>query len=221
MATKDYPTDAPRLIERCREEGYEKLVFAKRAKRSESWLFKLFYLAYRWLYRLLTGYEIQVGNFSVVPRGALRRIVGVSEIWNHYAVGALKARVSHVEVPTERGTRLAGNSRMDFTSLVTHGLSAVSVHGDIMGVRLFVATFFLLLLVITALASIVIIKLTTVLVIPNWASYVGSLFLVIVIQTVMLSWFFSFLVLSGRSVYNFLPQRDHQYFVLDLRRIYP
>jgi len=42
MATKDYPTDAPRLIERCRDEGYEKLIFAERAKRSESLPFKLF-----------------------------------------------------------------------------------------------------------------------------------------------------------------------------------
>jgi glycosyltransferase involved in cell wall biosynthesis len=218
---EDDPREVPRLLARCREEGYEKLVFAKRTKRSESWFFKLFYYAYRWLYRLLTGYEIRVGNFSVVPRGVLRRIVGVSEIWNHYAVGILKAKVSHVEVPTKRGTRLAGNPRMNFSSLVTHGLSAVSVHGDVMGVRLFVATLFLLLLVVAALVSVVIIKLATDLTIPDWASYVGSLLLMILIQTVLLTWFFSFLVLSGRSVSNFLPQRDHQYFVLDIRRIYP
>ena len=41
----------PRLIERCRDEGYEKLIFAERVKRSESLPFKLFYLAYRRLYR--------------------------------------------------------------------------------------------------------------------------------------------------------------------------
>jgi glycosyltransferase involved in cell wall biosynthesis len=218
---EDDPEDVPRLIERCREEGYEKLVFAKRTKRSESRMFKLFYFLYRWLYRLLTGYEIRVGNFSVVPRGVLRRIVGVSAIWNHYAVGALKAKVSYVEVSTKRGVRLAGYSRMDFSSLVQHGLSAVSVHGDIMGVRLFVAAFFILLLVVAALVLVVVVKIATNFTIPGWASYTGSLFLVLLMQAVLLSWFFSFLVLSGRSVYNFLPQRDHKYFVLDIRRIYP
>ncbi len=218
---EDDPRDVPRLIERCREEGYEKLVFAKRTKRSESWLFKLFYFVYRWLYRLLTGYEIRVGNFSVVPHGVLRRIVGVSEIWNHYAVGALKARVSYVEVPTKRGVRLAGSSKMNFPALVTHGLSAVSVHGDIMGVRLIVTTFFLMLLVAAALISVVVVRFATYLAIPGWASYVGLLLLMILVQVVMLAWFFSFLVLSGRNVANFLPQRDHQYFVLDVRRIYP
>ena len=61
-------TDVPRHIDRCHDEGYEKLIFAERAKRSESLPFKLFYLAYRRLYRLLTGHEIRVSNFSVVPR---------------------------------------------------------------------------------------------------------------------------------------------------------
>ena len=39
---EDDPADVPRLIERCRDEGYEKLIFAERAKRSESLPFKLF-----------------------------------------------------------------------------------------------------------------------------------------------------------------------------------
>lgn len=218
---EDDPKDVPRLIERCREEGYEKLVFAKRAKRSEGWLFKLFYSAYRWLYRLLTGYEIRVGNFSVVPRGVLQRIVGVSEIWNHYAVGALKARISYVEIPIERGTRLAGNPKMNFPSLVTHGLSAVSVYGDMVGIRLLVATFFLIVFVVAGLVTVLTIKFTTNLAIPGWTSYLGALSLVILMQAVMLSLFFSFLVLSGRNASNFLPQRDYQYFVLDVRKIYP
>ncbi len=218
---EDDPRDVLRLIERCREEEYEKLIFAKRSKRSESMLFKLLYFIYRWFYRLLTGHEIRMGNFSVVPHRVLRRIVGVSEIWNHYAAGALKARVSYAEVPIKRGTRLAGKSKMNFPSLVTHGLSAISVHGDIVGVRLLVITFFLMLLFGAGLISVVIVKFTTTLAIPGWTSYIGALLLVILMQTVMLSLFFSFLVLSGRNASNFLPHRDYQYFVLDIHRIYP
>jgi len=218
---EDDPADVPRLIERCRDEGYEKMIFAERAKRSESLPFKLFYLAYRRLYRLLTGYEIRVGNFSVVPRRVLRRLVGTSEIWNHYAVGALKARVPSVQVPIKRGTRLAGKSKMSFPSLVTHGLSAISVHGEIVGTRLLVATFFLMLLVVFGLVSVVVIRVATDLAIPGWASYVGGLFLIILMQTVTLSLFFSFLILSGRNASNFMPQRDHEYFVLDVQRISP
>jgi len=218
---EDDPADVPKLIKRCHEEGYEKLVFAKRVKRSERLPFKLFYFAYRRLYRVLTGYEIRVGNFSVVPRRVLRRLVGVSEIWNHYAVGALKARVPSIQVPIKRAPRLTGTSKMNFPSLVTHGLSAISVHGEVVGARLLVATFVFMLLAFCGLVSVAIIRFATDLAIPGWASYVGALFFVILMQTVMLSLFFSFLVLSGRNASDFLPQRDYEYFVLDVQRIYP
>ena len=120
-----------------------------------------------------------MGNFSVVPRRVLRRLVVVSEIWNHHPVGALKARVPSVQVPIKPGTRLAGSSKMSFPSLVTHGLSAISVHGEIVGARLLVATFFLMLLVVFGLVSVMVIRLVTDLAIPGWASYVGALFLII------------------------------------------
>lgn len=218
---EDDPDDVPKLIERCQDEGYEKLVFAKRIKRSESWPFALFYLAYRLLYRLLTGREIRVGNFSVIPRDVLYRIVGVSEIWNHYAVGALKAKVPYVEVPCKRGVRLFGRSRMNFHSLVTHGLSAVSVHGETVGVRMLAMTCLLMLFAVLGIAAVLVIKLTTDLAIPGWASYLGALLFVILMQTVTLSLFFSFLILSGRNASSFLPQRDYAHFILGVRRIYP
>ena len=49
----------------------------------------------------------------------------------------------------------------------------------------------------------------------------GAVLLVILLHTVVLSLFFSFLVLSGRNASNFLPQRDYKYFILDVQRIYP
>src|SRR5215218_4758114 len=94
---EDDPADVPRLIERCRDEGYEKMIFAERAKRSASLPFKLFYLAYRRLYRLLTRCEIRVGNVGVGARSVRRGVVGSWERGSHYAVGALKARVPSVQ----------------------------------------------------------------------------------------------------------------------------
>jgi polyisoprenyl-phosphate glycosyltransferase len=218
---EDDPDDVPKLIEKCRREGYEKLVFAKRLKRSESWLFKLFYLVYRLFYRLLTGYEIRVGNFSVIPYEVLYRVVSVSEIWNHYAVGALKAKVPYVEVPAKRGVRLAGRSRMNFPTLVTHGLSAVSVHGDVVGVRMLVVTCLLMIFAVFGIAVIVVIKITTELAIPGWTSYLSALLFVILMQAVMLSLFFSVLVLNTRNSSSFLPQRDYKHFIMNVRRVYP
>ena len=78
-----------------------------------------------------------------------------------------------------------------------------------------------MLLVVFGLVFVMVIRFATDLAIPGWAAYVGALFLIILMQTVTLSLFFSFLILSGRNASNFMPQRDHEYFVLDVQRISP
>lgn len=217
---EDDPKDVPRLIEKCAAEGFRKVVFARRSKRSEGLLFRFFYNVYKSFYRLLTGQEMRVGNFSIIPREILSRLVVVSEVWNHYAVGVLKARVPYAEVNTRRGVRLSGRPQMNFISLVTHGLSAISVYGDIVGVRLLIATSILILLSIIGILTALTIKFTTTLAIPGWTTYVVALFLIILMQGVILSLFFIFIVLSGRNNASFLPQRDYHYFILRARDIF-
>ena len=53
---------------------------AQRAQRSESLAFKLFYRVYIGLFRLLTGYRINFGNFSVMPAAHVRRIIASQHI---------------------------------------------------------------------------------------------------------------------------------------------
>ncbi len=216
---EDSPDDVPKLIERCAAEGYSKIVFGQRSRRVENLTFRSFYLLYKWLHRLLTGRQIRVGNFSIIPNTILHRLVAVSEIWNHYAAGVLKAKVPYSEIPTLRSKRLAGQSQMNFVSLVTHGLGAISVYGDIVGVRLLIATSWLIVLAAIAIATAVTIRLTTTLAIPGWATNVVALLLIILIQAVILSLFFIFVVLSGRNNFGFLPLRDYQHFISRIRVI--
>lgn len=218
---EDNPKDVLRLIEKCAKEGYEKVVFARRTKRSESQIFKLFYITYKCFYHILTGNKIHIGNFSIIPYKILRRLVVVSEIWNHYAAGLLKAKVPYTEIHSVRSTRLAGESQMNFVSLVTHGLSAISVYGDIAGVRLFIATCLLILLTMISIVGVIIIKFSTNLAIPGWTSYIIALLSIILMQAVIMSLFFIFVVLSGRNNSIFLPQRDYHYFILGLKEVFP
>ena len=102
---------------------------------------------------------------------------------------------------------------MNFISLVTHGLSAISVHGDVVGVRLLIATTLLILFAIAGICVVVVIRLLTDLAIPGWATYVVALLLIILIQAVTLSLFFIFLVLSNRDNASFLPERDYVHFI--------
>jgi polyisoprenyl-phosphate glycosyltransferase len=210
---EDEPADVVRLAEKCREENLSKMVFATRSKRSEGIVFRFFYSLYRWFYKILTGKAIRIGNFSIVPRRILQRLVVVSEVWNHYAAGAMKARVPYVEINTTRGKRLHGSPKMNFISLVTHGLSAISVNGDVAGVRLLVGTCVLIFLAFTGILAVVIIRLVTDLAIPGWATYVVALLLIILIQAVTLSLFFIFLVLNNRNNASFMPERDYVHFI--------
>jgi glycosyltransferase involved in cell wall biosynthesis len=218
---EDDPRDVVRLIDKCQEYEYTKLIFAQRTKRSENRKFRLFYWLYKKFYKVLTGQNIRVGNFSIIPHKILSRVVVVSELWNHYAVGVLKARVPYTEICCVRGSRLAGRPQMNFVSLVTHGLSAISVYGDVVGVRLLVASLILIVLTAMIILTVIGIKLFTTLAIPGWASYIVALFSIIFIQFVMLSMFFIFTILSGRNASNFIPKRDYHYFVLSIQTVFP
>lgn len=217
---EDNPEDVLRLITRCQEYDYRKLVFAQRTRRSESWKFRFFYLIYKGLYKLLTGQDVRVGNFSIIPHQIVSRLVVVSEIWNHYAAGVLKAKVPYTEIPCRRSLRLAGHPQMNFVSLVSHGLSAISVYGDVVGVRLLVASFFLIILTIIAILSVLAIRAITTLAIPGWTSYLVTLFVVIIMQLVLVSMFFIFTILSGRNNSSFIPKRDYHYFVFKVHQAF-
>lgn len=218
---EDKPEDAVRLIEEYQRGDRESVIFAQRTKRSEGLLFRLSYFIYQRLYKALTGQEIRIGNFSIIPGQLLTRIVVVSEIWNHYSSGILKAKIPHRYIPTDRSNRLAGSSRMNYVQLVVHGLSAISIYGDVIGVRALMATLMLAIISVALIIIAIVVRSATDLAIPGWATYVVGLSFIILLQSITISFSFVFLVLNGRNNYSFLPQRDYHYFVLDVRRVFP
>lgn len=209
---EDRPSDVVRMIEIARNTPGQ-LIFALRARRSEGKLFRTFYLAYRAVFRVLTGQVIRVGNFSLIPRAIVRRLVSVSEVWNHYASAVQRARVPCTFLPTDRGKRLAGRSTMNFVSLVTHGMSAISVHAETVGARMLVLACIMVGLIVAAMAVVVAIRLFTALAIPGWATFVLGLLSLMLLQTFFMALFFAGTVLHGRNAYTFLPSRDFSHFV--------
>ena len=215
---EDDPRDVPRLLEECQAQQYQKVVFAERSKRSESWLFRVCYALYQLLHRLLTGQPVRVGNFSVIPRPRLASLVGVAEIWNHYAAAVFKSRQPCCGIAACRAPRLAGRSRMNFVSLVIHGLSAISVHADVVGVRLLIASLLGILLAAAGLAAIVAVRLLTALAIPGWATSAAGILAVVLLELVLFSIVFCFMTLSNRQGTTVLPLRDYPYFIASVER---
>jgi hypothetical protein len=217
---EDNPKDVPRLINCCQAESYTKVIFAKRTKRSETFVFKCCYLVYKLIYKLLTGHHIQVGNFSVIPYSLLHRVVVVSEIWNHYASGIMRARIPYIEIATKRSNRLFGRSKMNFVSLVTHGISSISVYADIVGTRLIISISVVVLLILMTLIGILFIKLFTTLAIPGWTSFMIGILCSILMQAVMLSVVFALMILNTRNSYGFMLSQDYHYFVFRLKEVF-
>ncbi|HEY0552540.1 MAG TPA: hypothetical protein VGF13_23270, partial [Verrucomicrobiae bacterium] len=59
----------------------------------------------------------------------------------HYAAAVFQARLPRDLVATRRGARYSGKSKMNFVSLVIHGLQALSVFIEVVAVRLLIAMF--------------------------------------------------------------------------------
>ena len=210
---EDSPDDVPRLVERLAANSDNVVVFAERRRRSESLWFRWCYALYRWCHLLLTGIPVRVGNFSIVPATQLERLVVVSELWNHYAAAVFKARIPHDTIPTERARRLSGPSHMNFVGLVAHGLSALSVHAETMGVRLLVLTMVAVLGIGTLIGAVVAVRFLTPFAIPGWATTATGILAVLLIKGASLAVMFSFLVLHGRSQPSFVPLRDYSLFI--------
>jgi hypothetical protein len=218
---EDAPEDVPRLLAAAREGDGRRIVFAERRRRSESLVFRVLYHAYRWVHHGLTGIPVRVGNFSVIPKAQLQRLVAVSELWNHYAAAVFKARLPRTLVPTTRGQRLTGRSRMNFVALVGHGLSALSVHAELIGVRMLVLTVLLTVVVCGLLAAVLGLRMWTSLAIPGWATTAAGLLVVVLFQMLAFAIVFVFLVLHARSHPAFLPIRDYGYFVSGIVDVFP
>lgn len=217
---EDDPRDVPRLIRECIAKQGTKIIFAARTRRSEGLAFKFFYHLYRLVHFLLTGVTVRVGNFSVVPMASLKRLVAVSELWNHYAAAVHKARLPMELIPTRRSSRLAGSSHMDIVALVVHGLSAMAVFGDRIGVRLLLLVSLGILLNIGALVGVIVVRLFTTLAIPGWATYAVGLLFVMLMQMLLVVLVFVFVILAARDRTNIIPSRDYVHLAGKIQRVY-
>ncbi len=201
---EDPPEHVPILLDAWQHQP-GRIVFAERRKRMESFTFRTLYHCYRLLHLLLTGISVRVGNFSVIPASALPALAASPDLWNHYAAAVFRLRWPTATVPLDRGRRYAGQSKMNFSALCVHGLSAISVFADLAGARL-MAMAVLLLPIALGVAWL-------------WpAAAFGALLGAVLLCGQAAA--FLLQTVSARSQMNFLPARDAAFFVAGLTQIY-
>ena len=210
---EDRADHVPLLLAEFRRRGGRDVIFAARTKRLERLWFRAFYALYRRVHLVLTGIEVRVGNFSVLPAAAVSRLMVVPELWNHYAAAVVRAKLPFSTVPLPRGRRLRGHSAMNFVSLVIHGLSAISVFSDVVSARLLAGAAIFSTGLALALAAVVAVRFGTGLAIPGWATYAGGFLAVLLLQSLLLAVLLVFQIIGSRSQMSFLAARDAHYFI--------
>lgn len=202
---EDRAEDLPALLAEFESAGCREAIFAARTKRMEGAAFQISYHGFRMMHWLLTGIAVRVGNFSILPREAISRLMVAPDVWNHYAAAVYKTRFPRRLLPLARGSRLAGRSRMNFVSLLIHGLSAMSVFSDQIGARLLLGAAGL------AMASGIVSVIT------GWNS-LTFLLLAVAAQSLAFAAVFALAIVSRRSTPNFLLLRDAHHFLLGTTR---
>jgi hypothetical protein len=214
---EDRPIDIPALLA-ANQQCPAHVVFAGRAKRSETRAFRFWYLVYKLIFYMLTGRMINFGNYSIIPMSAVRRLVRMPELWNNLAASILRSRLPFVTVPTVRGMRYTGRSTMNLVSLVVHGLSAMSVYSDTIFVRILLVAAFTAGISTAGIIAVTIIRFTTDLAVPGWATTAVGNLLIILLQTVVIIAAASLPMLAGRSSRPIIPILDSQPYIVRRER---
>ena len=206
---EDLPSELKRMIDSV-DPSEERVVVAQRSKRSESFSFRLHYAIYVQIFRALTGHKIDFGNFSVLCRSHVRRLVHNANIWNNYAATLIQTKMPIHRLATIRGKRYAGQSQMRFVSLITHGLGAISVFTDAVFIRILVASFALFGVSILVILAVLVIRFSTGLAVPGWATNVLGFAFLLSAQALMMPILLSFVVLGNRSALQTIPAMHAQ-----------
>lgn len=131
---EDLPADVPRLLDALDGQDVS-LALARRTQRSESLLFRLLYIAFRIAFRTFTGTTVRSGNFAVQRADSLRATIGHPAFDLCYSSSLLALRRPTAMVPCARGTRFAGQSRMNAQSLMAHGVRMLLPFAERIAVR--------------------------------------------------------------------------------------
>jgi len=123
---EDRPEELSLLIEKTKEYP-DIVVTADRVKRSEGFIFKFCYLAHKYLTLIFTGQTIKFGNYTCLPKSIVNKMVSEPATWSSFSGALAKIAKDRKSIPSERGIRYFGPSKMSFINLLKHSLSIIAV----------------------------------------------------------------------------------------------
>ena len=123
---EDRPEEIKELINQI-ENSNGKPIVGLRVKRSESLLFQICYKMHKLITYTFIGKSIKFGNFTCLPKTTVEKMINEKATWNSFSGALKKVENELISIPSIRGKRYFGPSKMSFYNLIKHSLSIISV----------------------------------------------------------------------------------------------
>ena len=123
---EDRPEEIKNFVEYLNYSS-DKPIVGERIKRSESLFFKFCYSAHKILTFAFTGQSIKFGNYTCLPKSTVEKMINDKSTWNSFSGALTKLEKERSSVPSIRGPRYFGPSKMSFKNLLIHSLAIISV----------------------------------------------------------------------------------------------
>ena len=143
---EDRPEEIKNFIE-LTDQSKDKSIVGERIKRSESLFFKICYLFHKFLTLAFTGQSIRFGNFTCLSKITVEKMINEKATWNSFSGSLKKVEKDMLSIPSIRGTRYFGPSKMSFFNLLKHSLSIISVFRKTVLIRSALFIIFYILLI--------------------------------------------------------------------------
>ena len=150
---EDRPEEIKVFLDKIKDSN-KKPIVGTRVRRSENLIFKTCYQLHKMITLVFTGKLIKFGNFTCLPKSTVEKMIKEKATWNSFSGSLAKLEDNLISIPSTRGIRYFGPSKMSFYNLIKHSLSIISVFRKTFLIRsaLFVILY---ILIIKSNASII------------------------------------------------------------------
>ena len=123
---EDRPQEISKFIEFFKYDDTNPIV-GERIKRSEGLVFKISYTIHKLVTFIFTGHSIKFGNYTCLPKSTVEKMINEKSTWSSFSGALAKLEKNRSTIPSIRGERYFGPSKMSFFNLIKHSLSIIAV----------------------------------------------------------------------------------------------
>ena len=143
---EDRPEEIKEFLNKI-DESNGRAIIGQRVKRSEGLIFKICYQMHKLITLTFTGKSIRFGNYTCLPKTIVEKMINEKATWNSFSGSLTKLEKDLLPIPSSRGPRYFGPSKMSFFNLLKHSLSIISVFKKTVLIRsaLFIIVYILMI----------------------------------------------------------------------------